>query len=508
MELDNLWLDLQPEESRLNVIKLDLADGKVPELPFFIIDEEEVKTNIKKQLERLDGLRLQCSVISADYGNGKTNLLKYLQMYFKGRTNVSFLYIVADDEQNSIYMQLLQVIQRRLISVLIESINNVQKEPEKWAQFISNVNDTYSDISEYTDALIKETDETKIRNLIYLGTGRLYSKTSFSKAKLVPFDDFDRRLVLGWFLNILSFCHHYVVFAIDELEKIQSRSKIRMNKYLTTFRELLDISSDIKGHIVLTCITNANDLYAINPAFYTRIKINCNQLKPLNNKGHIQELITKLNKLFKSNKNEEDLNAISSQLWKAKVPNNRALMQKAAEYLNMPTENTSINEILAYQEYVDLKKEFDEHKKEMEEGVFKATRRSNILFDPLEYYLLSFNALAGGPKLDKRDLKMYYDKSSGVATLFLFENNDISNLKEKVAKIDDLYSPNAFIIYAPDESDISKSLLLDVGIDNDRAEIEYYNIDDFIVLLDLYREKLNLQPLIAKVVHRFTKNIL
>lgn len=509
MQLDNLWSDLLPDESRLNVIKLDLADGKVPELPYFIIDEDEVKQNIKSQLESIDGDRLQCCVISADYGNGKTNILKYLQMYFKDLENVSFQYIVADDEQNNIYLQLLQVIQRRLMPMLLEAVQNTQKQSQKWDEYITSIKDNYSDISEYTEALTAETDEARLKNLIYLGTGRLYSKTSFNKANITYFDDFDRRLVLGWFLNVLSFSQHFVVFAIDELEKIQSRSRIRMNKYLTTYRELLDISSDIRGHFILTCITNANNLSAVNPAFNTRIKQHIYQLKPINDKEHIQELITKLNNLFDSNKTSEELNTISSRLKNENVLNNRALLQNAARYLNVKTGNKSISDILSQQEYAELEKTFDEHKKEMEAGVFRTTRRSNILFDPLEYYLASFNALAEGSKLDKRDLKMYYDKSDGIATLFLFENNDLNNIKEKISKINNLYSPNEFIIYAPDESDISQSLISELDIKTDKTiKLEYYNVDDFIVLLDLYRERLDAQPIIAKAVHQFTKNIL
>ena len=230
MKLDDLWNELSPDQDRLQIIEQDLADGKVPELPFFIIDEKDVKKCLKDQLEKIDGNSMQVSVISADYGNGKTNLLKYLQMFFRGNKEVSLLYTVADDEQSNIYLQLLQLVQKRLMEILLNSIKKVQNNIEEWDKFFSPVKEIFVDITDYINNLLSVKDESKLKELIYLGTGRLYSKVSFNKLKVEYFGNIERRLVLGFFLNMLSFNHHYVIFAIDELEKIAERSKIRLNR--------------------------------------------------------------------------------------------------------------------------------------------------------------------------------------------------------------------------------------------------------------------------------------
>lgn len=83
MKLSHLWEELTPDQNRLSTIKMDLADGRVPELPYFIIDQSIVKRKLSSQLKEIDAQRLQVAVLSATYGNGKTNMLKYLKMYFQ-----------------------------------------------------------------------------------------------------------------------------------------------------------------------------------------------------------------------------------------------------------------------------------------------------------------------------------------------------------------------------------------------------------------------------------------
>lgn len=509
MKLDNLWEELRPDQDRLQTIKQDLADGKVPELPYFIVDEKDVKEGLKKQLEEIDGDRMQVSVISSDYGNGKTNLLKYLQMFFRKYKGISFLYTVADEEQSNIYLQLLQLIQKRLMDVLVDSIKNIQIHTAEWTKYISLEKDNFRDIKDYVDKLLSVNDELKLKDIIYLGTGRLYSKNSFKKLEVPYFRDIDRRLVLGFFLNALSFNHHYVIFAIDEIEKIAERSKIRLNKYLTTFREIFDISSYIRGHLIISCITNSINIGEVNPPFNDRVNKYKYQLKPIREKDDIYDLISKLNCLFSSQKTEDDLSKITSLLIKDKTANNRILLQKASEYLNSIVSNLSIYQLITTKAPESLRIAFDEHKKEMMSEVLINNRTSNVIFDTLEYYLISYNALSGGSKLDKRDLKMYYDSTNDTASLFLFSNNDLKSLSDKLKKISNDYQPKEYVFFAPDESDISKGRILESGIpSSENIQIVYYIPKDLATLLDLYRENIELRPHISKIIHMFTNNLL
>jgi hypothetical protein len=507
MELNNLWKDLIPEQDRINTIKLDLAEGKVPELPFFVIDEKMVKASLKKQLENIDGNRLQAAVISADYGNGKTNLLKYLQMFFKNNKNVCFLYTVADEEQSNIYLQLLELLQRRIMDKLIESIKKVQANNKEWIEFISSVADKYDDINEYTSRLLSATEDEELKNLIFLGTGRLYSKTSFKKNNITYFSNIYRRLILGYFLNILSFNKYFIIFAIDEIEKIYERSKVRLNKYLTTFREILDISSSIRGHFILSCITNSVNLGEINPPFNSRVNQFIYQLGLIKEKNDIEELITKLNILYQKHKTEAEVSRIAMRLMQERVQNNRLLLQKASEYLSIVNTPMTIQELLDNTDSDDLAKAFKKHKSDIKDLL--KNKVSQVLFNTLEYYLISFNALNGNSKLDKRDFKMYYDSYDGIAVLFLFSNGDLKLLKDKIRKVTESFHPKEIVVYAPDVSDITMGRLADNNITtSSTVHLEYYNPSDLATLLDMYREDSKFQPAIAKLIHQFTNNIL
>lgn len=88
-------------------------------------------------------------------------------------------------------------------------------------------------IKEYTEKLFDvDLTEDDIRNLIFLGTGRLYSKGSFAKYQLQKLTDFNRREVFVLFMNILASRGVYLLFAIDELEKINDKSNKRMAHFL------------------------------------------------------------------------------------------------------------------------------------------------------------------------------------------------------------------------------------------------------------------------------------
>jgi len=509
MKLDDLWNELSPDQDRLQIIEQDLADGKVPELPFFIIDEKDVKECLKDQLEKIDGNSMQVSVISADYGNGKTNLLKYLQMFFRGNKEVSLLYTVADDEQSNIYLQLLQLVQKRLMEILLNSIKKVQNNTEEWDKFFSPVKEIFVDITDYINNLLSVKDESKLKELIYLGTGRLYSKVSFNKLKVEYFGNIERRLVLGFFLNMLSFNHHYVIFAIDELEKIAERSKIRLNRYLTTFREMYDISSSIHGHFIMSCMTNSINIAEINPPFNDRIEKYKYQLTPITEKKDINELISALNNLVLQRKTNDELAKISSLLIREKCANNRILLQKASEYLKNSVGNLSIEQLLKAKASENLINTFKVHKEEVKAEVLKNNRISNVIFDTLEYYLISYNALSGNSKLDKRDLKMFYDSTNNTAILFLFSNNDLNSLGDKLKRISEVYQPKEYVIFAPDESDISKGRILETGISiGEDIQVEYYMPEDLATLLDLYREDVEFRSQISNIIHMFTKNLL
>ncbi len=48
-----------------------LIEGKVPDLPFVIIDQEKLKEHISEKLSNIAGQRMVTTIIKAQYGDGK-----------------------------------------------------------------------------------------------------------------------------------------------------------------------------------------------------------------------------------------------------------------------------------------------------------------------------------------------------------------------------------------------------------------------------------------------------
>ena len=84
MEFNGLWDVLTiAEQQKMAVIRKDWTEGKVPDLPFVIIDQQALKQQIGEKLQDIDGDRMTTTVVKAQYGDGKTNVLKYLSLYFE-----------------------------------------------------------------------------------------------------------------------------------------------------------------------------------------------------------------------------------------------------------------------------------------------------------------------------------------------------------------------------------------------------------------------------------------
>lgn len=77
--IDKLWTKLEPMPENISSIKNDLCYGLAPNLPFFILDMDKAKKDITKKMELID-TAFQYSFVTADYGNGKSNLMKYLDL--------------------------------------------------------------------------------------------------------------------------------------------------------------------------------------------------------------------------------------------------------------------------------------------------------------------------------------------------------------------------------------------------------------------------------------------
>lgn len=174
MVINNLWDNLQPRPETLNILKKDLSEGKVPELPFFIIDQEEVKTTLTRKLADIDGDRMQTNLIIAQYGNGKTNLLKYLQLFFELDSGIiKVVYSRADVEQPDLILFLLRLIQDRFTDTLITSIIELRSQNNIIDSLANNFEDNFSSIREYAKTLFSpQYEKDDLRKIITSERGK------------------------------------------------------------------------------------------------------------------------------------------------------------------------------------------------------------------------------------------------------------------------------------------------------------------------------------------------
>ena len=65
MEYNGLWDRLTVDEEKMDTIRKDWIEGKVPDLPFVIIDQEKLKEHISEKLSNIAGQRMVTTIIKA-----------------------------------------------------------------------------------------------------------------------------------------------------------------------------------------------------------------------------------------------------------------------------------------------------------------------------------------------------------------------------------------------------------------------------------------------------------
>ena len=127
MEYNGLWDRLTVDEEKMDTIRKDWIEGKVPDLPFVIIDQEKLKEHISEKLSNIAGQRMVTTIIKAQYGDGKTNVLKYLSLYFVNHKDlrILLLYSRADVEQTDFCIYLLQQLQDNCMKELVEGVKSL-----------------------------------------------------------------------------------------------------------------------------------------------------------------------------------------------------------------------------------------------------------------------------------------------------------------------------------------------------------------------------------------------
>ncbi|UUC45763.1 hypothetical protein [Flavobacterium cerinum] len=512
MQGHSLW-DKIPQ-SKSDSFKADIKEGKVPELPYFIVDQNEAKTKIKTKIDDIKKGRFQTSIITANYGNGKTNILKYLSLYYRSNDDIQVLYYRADADNYDIILNLLRIIEDNYTNYIVESVQALVGEQFEHASLANNYKDNFGAIEQYTNKLFSSSNSlSEIKNLFYLGTGRLNSKRYFDKHDLRQLKDYERREILVLFLNILSQTGRFIIFCIDEVEKIREKSKIRFSHFLTSLRELIDLSNKVKGHYLILAMTDSTDSNIIqitNEALYTRIYQHIIPINPISEKKDKIELIEYLKEIFDSNESTDDvLKKLSKE---TDAISNRLLIQRISDILFGKTEKKTLETELRENSLLEI---FSNTKKDLDINVEAFKNLHRKFFDPLEYYLESFNI-----KIEEftSQLRYYYNYETDTLCYFIF-NNDLTVIDSEIQKImscteylnlDKKIDFKNISLFVPASMELNYSYLEKYSFfDSFKLSIiDVENFEDLFTLLELYRQHFEHQIKLKPIIENYTNSSL
>lgn len=489
MDTSQLWTALSPMEDNKEVIRQDLERGLAPNLPFFIVGLEEVKSALSTAISSID-CHFSYALIWGQYGNGKSNLMKYLKYFFlqhpECNTNVAIWR--ADVDRYDIITFLLYIIQNEYSADLLTSLKSVAADG-KVNDLCDNYSGSFAAIQGFAEKIVEKKDSDEdLQTLISLGTGKLYDSNSFKKLDLTKLTDYNRREVLVFFLNALAYAKHYVIFCIDELEKIQEKSRARFQNLLTTFRELIDLSSSIKGHMVLGAVTESvsgnHSFESYNPAFERRIKNYTLELKAIDKaeeiKSMAEELVRILGDEYKLNSYDDVANEVYKN--KRKYPHTSDVVRAVFAQLLKNASQKTWQDLLEDAKLTDA---FMRKRQSLEDsGIL--LRINQKLFAPLKDYLNIISNTDSDYEVKGQMLQCVYSTARKRCYVFLFTDdieaniNRLKNVIKEYPKID-------LIVFKPKELDINMYKLKKDGFDSVKDLIPYDPID-FMALLDLYMD--------------------
>ena len=395
---------------------------------------------------------------------------------------------------------LLQHLQNNSMEALVTAVKSLRnQEGFTPASLANDFREDFASIREYTEKLFsKGQDDETVRNLIYLGTGRLYSMAAFQKYDLAKLTDFNRKEVLVLFLNILSKTGYRVVFAVDELEKIHDKSTRRMAYFFNSYRELVDLFNKIHGHYLITTITQAIDIAQLSQPLWGRIEHDVVEVTKISKKEDLADLVKLMARLLDVAVSDAQVDDVVSSIARKNLESNRFIIRAIAEALH-EKESLSLDEELKKEEQVEKLYHETYQAAEQEHG-FK--NLSHMLFDPLQYYLEALGYENVDTNLSRRDNQAFIDPVSKRAYFFLF--NDDSKIKGRVQTYIEERGINRFVVFVPKELTVTHAMF-----DMDDVEVKLIDYDpkQLFVLLDAYRKNYDMQDKLFRLIGIATQNV-
>ena len=320
--------------------------------------------------------------------------------------------------------------------------------------------------------------------------------------------DYNRREVLVFFLNVLSYAKHYIIFCLDELEKIQEKSRARFQNFLTTFRELIDLSSSIKGHMVLAAVTDSISVtgdYSFenyNPAFARRIKNEMLNITAINDVNEIKQMASELVRILGDEFKKESYDDIANQVYKniKKLPHTSDVVRAVFAQLSQNTGDKSWEELLDDAKLTAL---FEKKKEEINESG-ALSRINQKLFAPLKDYLNIISNTESDYEVTAQMLQCTFSRATNCCYVFLFTDDidaNINRLKNVIKK----YPDANLIVFKPKELDITMDVLVTEGLGSVKDLVPYDPIE-LMALLEMYMDNYENDTL-REIVNVYTHNL-
>lgn len=487
MDITQLWTPLNPIEENKEIIRQDLERGLAPNLPYFIVGLQDVKTTLGTALSTIDS-HFSYALIWGQYGNGKSNLMKYLKYFFTQYPDFNTKVAIwrADVDRYDIITFLLYIIQNEFAADLLESLKKVVTDG-KTKELCDNYSGSFAAVQAFAEKIEEKKDSDEdLQTLISLGTGKLYDSNSFKKFDLTKLTDYNRREVLVFFLNALAYAKHYIVFCVDELEKIQEKSRARFQNLLTTFRELIDLSSSINGHMILSAVTESvsgeHSFESYNPAFERRIKNYMLQVKAIREVDDIKEMAKELVRVLGNDYQLDSYDDVANAVYKKKLPHTSDVVRALFAQLAKQADKKTWKDLLEDSKMTDA---FNQKRQSLEDsGMLQ--RINQKLFAPLKDYLNIISISDSDYEVKGQMLQCVYSTATNRCYVFLF-TDDIEANTNRLKNVIKEYSKADLYVFKPKELDINMDMLKKEGLVSVKDLIPYDPVD-LMALLELYMD--------------------
>lgn len=487
MDITQLWTPLNPIEENKEIIRQDLERGLAPNLPYFIVGLQDVKTTLGTSLSTIDS-HFSYALIWGQYGNGKSNLMKYLKYFFTQYPDFNTKVAIwrADVDRYDIITFLLYIIQNEFAADLLESLKKVVTDG-KTKELCDNYSGSFAAVQAFAEKIEEKKDSDEdLQTLISLGTGKLYDSNSFKKFDLTKLTDYNRREVLVFFLNALAYAKHYIVFCVDELEKIQEKSRARFQNLLTTFRELIDLSSSINGHMILAAVTESvsgeHSFESYNPAFERRIKNYMLQVKAIREVDDIKEMAKELVRVLGNDYQLDSYDDVANAVYKKKLPHTSDVVRALFAQLAKQADKKTWKDLLEDSKMTDA---FNQKRQSLEDsGMLQ--RINQKLFAPLKDYLNIISISDSDYEVKGQMLQCVYSAATNRCYVFLF-TDDIEANTNRLKNVIKEYSKADLYVFKPKELDINMDMLKKEGLVSVKDLIPYDPVD-LMALLELYMD--------------------